>query len=390
MQYYLAQSADDVAYLDEGMNTIEWLWVDDRDAWELIKDVCEAEGARFYFDSQGRAHFENRYHSLQPAHLTSQKTISYDADAMGLTLVSDQDAVINKAIVTANPLKKQAAQLVWTADSLLEIPAPVLVSSSGSAISTYGTAEWWLWFNDPCTEVDTTITGTSGTVQSYFRAAAWRPAVVGYPRRYIDATGSVVMAGTAYSKAIRVTATNAYRVNDYINPGWTPRRVVIGSSGSTWGTTVPTPFFGIQGAPITNVWTSGGSQVDKIHKVTEDTASIGSYGEHAVEINNNFITDPDYAEYVSQYLVMYNRDPQPTVEGVEIMADPRLEIGDRVTLQDSSGATGVNHDFWVTGIDWEMSPAYTQSLELQYAGASNFFILDHPVNGRLDVNVLAF
>jgi hypothetical protein len=133
-----------------------------------------------------------------------------------------------------------------------------------------------------------------------------------------------------------------------------------------------------------------GSTYDRIRKVTEDTASVGSYGQHTVEINNDFIQDPEYAEYVSQYIVMYNRDPRPAVEGVSIMADPRLEIGDRVTLQDSSGATGVNNDFWVTGIDWEMSPVYTQTLKLKFAGESNFFILDHPTNGKLDCNVLAF
>lgn len=389
--YNAGEEEDSVASIDPGFNTIEWLWIDERNAWNIIKDICEAEGARFYFDASGKAHFENRYHSLQPPHTTSQKTVSYDSDAMGLNVVSDSEAVINKAVVVSNPLVKQGTQIVWAADSLMGIPAPTL--SSGSIIGSYGTTEWWLWFNDPCVDVDTSITGTSGTTQSYFRAAAWRPAVVGIPRQYKDATGSVIMAGTAYSKAIRITATNAFRENTFTpivgDTQWLPRAVFVGSGGADWGTTEPTPFFGVKAAPITSAL-SGTKIGDRIRKTTEDTASIGSYGEHAVEINNDFIQDPNYAQYVSQWLVMYNRDPRPTVEGVKIMADPRLEIGDRVTLNDASGATGVANDFWVTGLNWDMSPAYTQELKLKFAGASNFFILDDATQGRLDLNVLAF
>ena len=124
--------------------------------------------------------------------------------------------------------------------------------------------------------------------------------------------------------------------------------------------------------------------------VKEDTANIGSYGERSIEIDNKYIDNADYAEWMAEYLLMVYSNPYPNVSDVVIMGDPRLEVGDRITLTDSSGATGIDTDFWVTGMDWSITPLYTQALTLAYAAENSFFILDHATNGRLDFNVLAF
>ena len=217
--------------------------------------------------------------------------------------------------------------------------------------------------------IDTTFTGTTGTGQSRFQAVykLW----TGLAYAYIPITGSVGLWGTASGKSVRIYGTNKSNKVVYL----------CGTDFS--------PYVHITGSPIATP-ESTGSQVAKVYAVAEDPTSQELYGTRTLEISNDYISNFEYADNLAKYLVLSYKDPRPRLEGVSIMADPRLELGDRVTVQDSAGATGLDADFWVTGIDSKAGAPYTQDLKLDYVTTTNWFILDHATQGRLDCNVLAF
>lgn len=349
--YQVDNDHGDWAICDEGLNEISYLVVDEKNAWELIKDICQAEGAAFYFDGQGKAHFQNRLHSLNPPHHTSQKTISYNADAMNLSISEDLEQIINRTVVTANPYDVQGSSDVWSAQTPITIPKN-------------GTVIFWANFDDPCLQTDTSF--TAGTIGSQSRhSAAYYNSLTG---SWIDKSGSVGLFGTAFSKAMKILGTNKMTTKDL---------TLVDTTGA--------PAVTIWGVPVKSTESEDG--VAKIRAIYENTDSIGSFGEKTLEIQNNFISDYEYADFLAMYLISYYNNPKPRLENVEIMGDPRLEIGDRVTVQDSSGATGINDEFWVTGIDWSLAGAYYQNLKLDYAGTSNWFIIDY---SKVDYGVIAF
>ena len=349
-----AQSPDDEqTTIEEGKNTIDWLYVNEKNAWELIKEICQAEGATFRFDGLGKAHFENRYHLLNVPHNTSQKTISYDADTIDLGIREDIDQVANRVVVKSNPLEKQNGTAIWDASGTLSIPPS-------------STREFWASYDSPAAGVITTFTASEGVATGSSTYHATDDVM------YTDMTGSVYLYGTAFAESMKILGSN-------VHPSKTAYLVDFEGAPAVhiWGSSVKTPD-------------SEEEATDKIYAVAENTDSQTAYGTRSVEIENNYITSFDYAEWMAEYIVTYYHEPKARVEGITIMADPRLEVGDRITLQDASGVTGIDNDFWILDIDWNMGPPYTQDLKVAYADESSFLILDHGTQGRLDYNILAF
>jgi hypothetical protein len=64
------------------------------------------------------------------------------------------------------------------------------------------------------------------------------------------------------------------------------------------------------------------------------------------------------------------------LEGIQIVGNPLLELGDRVSIQFSR--FGINEEYWIEGIADNMIPngGYTQTLTLSVADAGQWFILD--------------
>jgi hypothetical protein len=123
----------------------------------------------------------------------------------------------------------------------------------------------------------------------------------------------------------------------------------------------------------------------QITVTTENATSITKYGEKAVTVDNDYIQSEANARAIAEHMVGYYSEPHIRLENVTILGDPRVEPGDRVGLTDASISTGLNSDWWITGIDYSVSPAFSQELTVVEADFGNYFILDDPVNGLLDM-----
>lgn len=330
---------DDETDIDEGKNTLDWLYVKEKNAWELIRDICQAEGASFYFDSQGKAHFENRYHLFEPPHDSSQKTISYDADTVNISTNESIEQRANKVIVRGHPLSKQDGTIIASMADEFRVKAN-------------STREFWLDFDDPAVGAVTTFTASAGDATGSSCYSCWRKRWGSYGT---NMTGYVTLHGTAFAESMKIIASN-------VHPTW--NAWLVGSDG--------TPHVTVWGSLVKTTESEDG--MPPIYFVSEDTDDIAAYGERSIEIDNPYMTNSEYAGNMADYMLHYYSDPKPKVEGVQIMGDPRLEPGDRITLQDDSGATGLDDDFWVMGIDWTIDPMYTQNLNLSYADTSDWLV----------------
>jgi hypothetical protein len=77
----------------------------------------------------------------------------------------------------------------------------------------------------------------------------------------------------------------------------------------------------------------------KMRSEATDQASIDAYGvEQILELPDSpFRQDVDAIDHLAQDLLAQLKDPKPLLADVPIVGDLRLQLGDRVTLQDPDG-----------------------------------------------------
>jgi hypothetical protein len=185
------------------------------------------------------------------------------------------------------------------------------------------------------TKKDSAIEGSAGGMESYLRVQVV-PNGLG---------GTIYITNTSTSEIVTVDGTGA------------PYFVV-------WGRAFHDTRFSTQESPVI---------------VREDTESIAQFGINEVEVNLTYLTDESEAGNLGDYLLLrYSALPE-TIEGVKIIADPRLEVGDRVAVD--YPPLGIDAEYWIQGISDQISPmgGYEQTLTLAIADRANWFILDDSI-----------
>src|SRR5690606_791697 len=64
--------------------------------------------------------------------------------------------------------------------------------------------------------------------------------------------------------------------------------------------------------------------------------------------------------------------PLPTITGLSIVPDPRLQLGDRITIS-SPDFMGVSLNALIVGVDSSFGGSYEQSLTVRVTGATSTF-----------------
>jgi hypothetical protein len=115
-----------------------------------------------------------------------------------------------------------------------------------------------------------------------------------------------------------------------------------------------------------------------------DETSIAEFGENEIEVDLEYVVNVDSANSLANYLKdRYKRGIQ-RMEDVNIIGDPLLEVGDRVTLTFSP--MGVDQSYWIENIDDVLSPdaGYNQKVDLSIADEGNWFVLGTSLLGGTD------
>lgn len=261
--------------LDQGLNQIGFAWFEKGDtAGDRIRKISEAEEAIFYQDEEGKFRYENRNKYSQAPYNSSIWTI--EPDDIVEWKYGGSSKIINRVLISGKPRSVKSSAEIWR-------------NGREEQVLAGQTVEVWASFEDPVTDLEnitaaidyTAFTATGGTGS--------------------DITGSIDITVTPFAKAAKLEITNNNGATAFLN------------------------FLRLRGLPAT---------VDyEIQEVFQDTTSIGDYNVQQVEINNDFIDDPDFAAEMAQNIVRRYKNPNKLLK-VTIVGIPHLQLRDQVSVRD--------------------------------------------------------
>jgi hypothetical protein len=296
--------------------------VDTSDPWELLQQLAAAEQGTLGFDENGVLRFNNR------AHMTGGAAVA--------TVTTDP------AVGFANMLKRASTEAIDAVRNYVTVPAqPYTVDPPGTAI----------WVG---TEVLGVLALSSLVVPVEFEGVVYALASVSYlAAKNADGTGGDVANLTI--TAVKVTPTT-YTLT-VANPNAFDVFLVTNSTVSA-----------TQGDPRLTVVGQLVRAADTYNSIRQDTGSQARYGRQSLDVPGSvWMQSMAAADALSTALLGMLAAPSPTLDGVEIVADPRLQLGDRVRVVDQDGLA-LDHDFFAVGVSSQGSTGgYTQSLVMRQA-----------------------
>lgn len=346
------------------------------DAWALLQEIVGAEFGTLVFTGSGVATFRNRQHWRKNVTAnTVQRTLTATDSILDLSTVELADQVRNRIKIPVTPLNILPTQVVWQQSDVVAVPAKDTLTL------------WAKPQNGQFYGVDTTGwvtpegggTGTAGDDKSGYRAA-----------RNQDGTGgqisNLTMTITVFADSAKIVFTNPNAFDAWLV---SPHGGVSPNGGSTY----PAVSDGKAAAQLVGKLITG--QVTPLDGDTVDP-SLGDAGSVAEAMLSGLTSDTerlytapsspwrqslDSAQSCADDLLRALHRPVPQVQNLSIVADPSLELGDRVQIKDESG-TKLDDPFWIVGITttYSATEGMTQSVTLRPVAAPGQFIFG--VTGR--------
>jgi hypothetical protein len=310
------------AVLDPSLNKLTGILPSDaRDSAGLITEVAAAEQGMFFFTEAGLARFRNRAWWASAEGQTVQATLTAQANLTDLAYDDNLDAVRNSVTARAVPVVVGPVTDVWTSP-----PGATLLARSSIVI--------WVDFQATIVALDTLIRQYYGTPrphgQSRIRANTNRAGdgtdwnTGGFTARW-----DLITATTA-----KITLTNNNATTLYlVEPG--------GAGGLVLAGRVVGQLLG--GQTVTG--NASGSAI-----TATDQPSIDEYGEQTLDLPDNpWRQDADSVAGLVGEICGQTCRPRPVLTNIGVVGDPRLQLGDRVRIQDPQGLH-IDGEYWITGI----------------------------------------
>jgi hypothetical protein len=324
-------------------------------AWGLLQQLAAAEFATAYFDEQGVPYYLTRDHWDRDQWLTVQRTLSTVGPVTELASVEAIDQVRNRVIVRVESPLVQPATTVWR----LGIPAwlPALT-----------TRRFTVQFQDPVANLDLTpVYSGDPSVGSRYLAG-----------NRIDGSGGQVSNLVFVVTQLGPTTATI----DVTNPNNFSVWLTVDQSTDFIGTYAGEPYLVLNGQPVT----FGGEAASTQRVEASDAASIAGYGEQLLELEANpFRQDADSMQALAADLLFTLKDAGPVLLDSSIVADPRLQLGDRVRGVDAAGLA-LAADFHLSRVDLEAGPSegMRQTVSFRPARAISYFDAGFYDDGKYD------
>jgi hypothetical protein len=303
------------------------------EGWDLFQQIAESEFATAGFTEAGMLFYWSRRRWTTAPYTTSQRTLTAANSLKEVETVEAIDQVRNRIILRARTPVVEDQQTVWKAASRWIIPA----NSSTVKIAS---------LNDPVGNVDTTMVYGTALGSSRYLAAD-----------QLDGQGSQV---SNLTWTITPLSPTAIRVQAFNPNNFTVYAVGDENASSTF-------------SGKAYIWVDAQkvlfSENNGVRVEAFSATSISSYGEQLLELeSNDFRQDDDDLQQIADDLRTDLADPGPTLSEVPVVADPRLQLGDRVTISDPDGL-GFTSDFHISRIDTNLDAdgGLSQSLGLRKA-----------------------
>lgn len=282
--------------------------VTDTDPWVLLQQIAEAECAVVLFDEGGTMRFYNRDRMSGGAAVATVTTDPAQGTPNLISIQSEEsiDSVRNRVTVGAVPLVEDPANTVlWEASEVLGInPFSYLqipVSLPGSLVTITSVSY------SACLTADGTGTNITNLV------ASW--------------VSNTITSGVA----------------TLYNPNGNAVFLVYNTVTTTADHPVGDPAFVVTGRTLRPT-------ESEVVVIRDDPASQAKYGAQALDVSANiWLQSQTPAGTLADHLVGALKEPHPTLSGVAIVGDPRLQLTDRVRVAEPDGLA-LSSDFWLVGI----------------------------------------
>lgn len=279
---------------------------DTSDPWELLQQIADAEQGVVLFDENDTLRFYNRDHMSGGAAVATLTTdpVTF-ANLKAVSASESIDSVRNYVTVGAVPLRLDDVNTeIWRIGETLAVGAyalltvPVEFELPFYSIASLNYAA--------CTTVDGLGTNITNLTLSY--------------------TGLTTSSGTV----------NIYNPNNFT--------VFLVYTTAVPGTGVGEPSLNIGGQllrpPVSGAYSS----------IRTDPTSVAAYGTQPLDASANvWRQSKASADSLAAFLLAALKDPHPTLSGVEIVGDPRLQLTDRVRVVEADGLA-LDGEFWLVGI----------------------------------------
>lgn len=351
------------------------------DAWQIIQQIAEAEGAIAGFDETGLFTFTNRRTLGSGA---SVRTITSAASLKSLQTETAMVRVATHVTLPVNALQGGAWGNVWNGQGNQQWPTVnggVYFLHSGETQTLLAS-----WTNPAVIGV------LCGVIPGGWIVAA-QP-LSGYrAARTPDGSGGAitniqmtVVQTSPTSATITVHNPNPFLAYFTTPPGYPT------AQGTPCGIALGGQQFTAIAAPPDGTANSAPSQLvadSQWPPIAEGGAITNPKGDISLPIPANpWVQDRDSAQSFTddQLVELYLAKPQWT--GVQIVADPSLQLADRVTVNDPD-ASGINEDAIIAALHTVISATdWTQDVDLRAAAHPGYMLLGVP--GRCELGQTAY
>ena len=306
--------------------------------WPLLQEIASADGGVLLMDETGGVRYKNR-RTIGGA--ASVAVIDSERALIDLGSTRSVDVVRNIVSVSASGYDADRdLTLIWSASEVLRVPGGGTLSLS--------------------IETDGPILAVDAVFAYYSLGTQVDPYGSGYrASQNSDGTG-----GDASNLSIGFTAGYPQRlVLNIGNPNSYDVYLVENSLAST---TRGQPMLQIAGRLAR-------PRQSEYRAIAADPASIATYGEQAIDVPATVWRQSNVsARELADDLLARLKEPHPVVSDIPVIADPRLQLGDRVTVIDRERLV-LARDCIIVGIELAASwtSGLTQRLTLRDAGSAS-------------------
>ena len=324
-------------------DSLTYAWYQDTSARDAFEKLLQTGDHALFERGDGTLEMQGRYAGLGNSGVDSFSNL------LGMTYSLPLGSVRNEVQVRAQPKVVDIA-----------VNTVAFVETGGVVIPASGFVSFGLTFVDPRDPTQRTA-ATSVTVPVNSTDYMTNAASTG--------TGSVTTALTSitaqvFAESIVISAFNGYSTNVFFTK------------------------FIVRGYPLL--------VRPELSAVAVNSQSRDDYGKLQHTVDNDFISEQEYAEEFATHIVESRANPQDQVSVSVKNQFPyqlSVELGDTQLLDEAN--TGINSLFQITGIEHDVTIAagleHVTTFTVRFYASKSFLVLDHPQMGVLDGDrVLAF
>lgn len=341
------------AVVDTGLNDL-WLMPDEARAgsiWDLLGTISEAELGFVSWNEAGTPVWRNSRWWSTAGQTAAVATITSQDALIANRVEEGIDAVRNRVTAGTSRPTISPGVVIWTASQVYSVPAgqtiAIIADLGGSGyVGLDGPLFLWPYLYAGATSNSMfACSNPDGSGTQITSGVSGRIAKV-------DSTATITVTNS--------TGSTVYLVNPVGIPNAGLPSVILGGLPVDW-----------------NTLTS--SRVD-----VSDPASIVTYGEQVYALPDSQLRqNPDAVKAIANQLLAWLHRPHPAVTDVEIVGDPRLQLGDRIVLKDLDTGAVLGEEHWLVGIHTTLDDrGLTQRLDLRQATSPGGWVLGRtsPVN----------